>query len=196
MLIEATGGGPEALDEAWQTFELLRYATQVLAAEGFRDACTEHWNAKTALSDADAACDAILKGAGGDLGTAQQKRNEAWQRHGKSVGALARLTSYDHVHVLTIDPHADDRYWVTPQAERIITDLRGTKATHPLAQSGFTGDWGDLVAALAGVSAGLGALGRDVAYSSMGGTGGVVPSSMWLDTGETMYERGSGTLPV
>lgn len=194
-LMEATGVGRVALEEAWQTFELLRYATQVLTADGFREACTEYWNAKTALSDADAAT-AILTGAGGDTERAQQKRNETWQRHGKAVGALARLTSYEHVHVLTTDPHNEDRYWVTPQAERIVMDLRATMTTHPLAQSGFTGDWGDLVAALTGVSAGLGALGRELAYSSMGGSGGVVPSSMWLDTGETMYERGSGTLPV
>lgn len=198
VLMEATSLGTEALEEGWQTFELLRYATQVMEGETFAEACTDLWNATRSLDQADEAYQNARTGNGvGDVTALQQARHEAWQEVGRLTGKLVRQTHYEHVHILTADAHSEDRAWVVPRATRLSDEVRVLGDMHPFITHGLADDWSRLVAALNAVSAGLGMLGRDLAYGRIPvGTAGVVPSTMWLDSQETMYERGPRTLPI
>ena len=197
VLIEATSASAEALDEAWQTFELLRYTMQVMEGEKFSDLCTDYWNAGRTLEQAQKAYDvARAESSGGDLTQLQAARHEAWQEVGRLTGQIIRQTYYEHVHVLTADGHSQDHGWVAPLASKLGDELRVLGDTHDFITKGLWDESAPFVVALDAASAGLGMLGRELAYGRLPPGGGAVPSAMWLDTRETMYERGPRTLPV
>lgn len=197
VLMEATSVSAEALDEAWQTFELLRYTMQVLDGEKFSDLCTDYQNASNTLEQAQKAYDvANARNDGRDLTQLQAARQEAWQEVGRLTGQIMRQTYYEPVHVLTADTHTQDRGWVVPLATKLGDELRALRDTHDFIINGLWDESAPFVVALDAVSAGLGMLGRELAYGQLPAGGGAVPSTMWLDTRDTMYERGPRTLPV
>jgi hypothetical protein len=193
VLMEATSVSGEALDEAWQTFELLRYTTQVMERETFSDLFTDYWNATRTLEQPQRAYENATAGnSSGDLTQLQTTRQEV----GRLTGQIVRQTYYEHVHVLTADAHSHDRGWVVPLATKLGDEVRVLGDTHRFITNGLWDESAPFVVALDAVSAGLGTLGRELAYGRLPPGGGVVPSTMWLDTQETMYERGPRTLPV
>ena len=198
VLTEATSVGVEALDEAWQTFELLRYVMQVMEGRDFPDLCTDYLNASNTLDEAQQAYDAAVSGnSGGDVTQLQAARQEAWQEAGQLMGRLVRQTNYEHVHVLTADAYRNDRGWVVPMATKLSDEVRVLGDAHHFITNGIWDDPAPFGVALDAASSGLGMLGRELAYARIPpGTGGVVPSTMWLDTRDTMYERGPRILPV
>lgn len=197
VLMEATSVSAEALDEGWQTFELLRYTMQVLEGENFSDLSTDYWNASHTLDQAQTAYDAAQSGnSGGDVTHLHTARHEAWKEAGLLMGQIVRQTQYEHVHVLTADARSEERGWVVPLATKLGDEVRVLGDTHHFITSGLWDESAPFVVALDAVSAGLGMLGRDLAYGRIPFGGGAVPSTMWLDTQETMYERGPRTLPV
>src|SRR5690606_31671563 len=133
---------------------------------------------------------------GGDLTQLQAERHAAWQEVGRLMGQIVRQTYYEHVHVLTADTHTQDRGWVVPLATKLGDELRVLRDTHDFIANGVWDESAPCVGARDAVSAGLGIRGRELAYGQLPAGGGVVPSTMWLDTQDTMYERGPRTLPV
>jgi hypothetical protein len=197
LLMEALAVGPEALEEAWQTFELARLATQITGNHAFDEARAAHTKAENILDAAEEAYQATRSVTGGDSGTSQTERHEAWHVAGKALGALVRMAHYLDIHVLTADRmNPDDKHSV-PQALRLIADLKLEQDAHPMIAGGLADNWQDLATAIRAVSHGLGTRGDELAWARLPpGTAGSIPMTMWLDSKRTADERGTDTLPA
>jgi hypothetical protein len=81
------------------------------------------------------------------------------------------------------------------QAQKLIAEVRAAQDSHPLVEAGtYTGP-AALLAALEAVSRGLGTIGGKLTWSRVPPGGGQVPMTMWLDTAETIDERGTLFVP-
>ncbi|WP_340537880.1 hypothetical protein [Nocardioides sp. GXZ039] len=168
-----------------------------MEGEKFADLCTDYWNASHALEQAQKADDvARADNSGKELTQLQAARHDAWQKVSRFTGQIVRQTYYEHVHVLTAAAHSQDRGWVVPLATKLGDDLRSLGDNHDFITRGLWDESAPFVVALDAVSAGLGMLGRELAYGQLPPGGAGMPTTMWLDTRETMYERGPRTLPL
>lgn len=165
-LIEALGVGAGVIDDAWQQFEILRLATQLMA-EG------EVATAAAALASADRRADATrAHDPTADATVAKDKR--------AILDDLAKRCHPTGLHLLAADKSyaaGTGRRWGSPAAERLAADVSREGRLHPLVIALAT-DAVDIEVALRAVSR---AVGEAAERHPANWVSGVLPNEIWLD---------------
>ena len=188
LLTAALVAGPERLDDAWQRFEILRLAALAMAVPDFGDLAADEQVAAGKLAEANLIYETAVGEGTTDSGPAQTARRQAWEAHSRALGKIANGIPAGRPHILVVDRRANEHY-PSPVAESLLRDLDAEASSHALITSGFAIDPADLSSALRAVNLRLGAIGHDLAWSSVSGRSGIIPSEVWIDTGETPEER-------
>jgi hypothetical protein len=167
---EALGLGAEPVDDALQTFEILRLCGQVLGNEKFDASWGEY-----------GALDRSLKAmAGMDQGSQATAR----MNRDLIVGRVAEFCKPYGVHVLASERviFEGQRIWGCPVAERMADDVKRLGDQYPLVPA-WGLDTGQLWIALRAVSVAAGRRGDQLQMRDTPiGTAGFVPDMYWLDT--------------
>jgi hypothetical protein len=188
LLQEVLALGDDALEDAWQVFEVHRLAQALMShpdfmkrLRGYNGASSEYQAAGEALVRAKDSRSARVDAESADLATATGLMRQALQEMGQRV----------HVgrpHVLTIDYRADD--WRSPVAECLVREVTYGEFDSPrygLEDDRISLPGNELGVALAATSVALGDVGQRLALARIG-SAGIVPNSVWLDTGESTAE--------
>lgn len=195
LLIETLALSPTAVEDAWQTFEVLRIAAGISGQDRFQSELTELETAAEQLARSEKTWEEA-NGTGGDVDGAQSLRYQAYEAWSKQLGALVNMGNFGRVHVLTADRMHPDDHHLTVQAQRLIAEVQAAQDRHPLVEAGVYAGPRALLGVLEAVSRGLGRLGGQLAWSRVPRGGGEVPMTMWLDTAETIDERGTLFVPA
>lgn len=188
LLTEALSFGPEALDDSWQLFEVLRLAWVTYRDPRFAGLRSEDGEKDRTYQEAEVHFDRVGQASGGDVDSVRSVLATARQDRGRVLGSLCRLAPVGRPHILTADLRMDERYQ-SVTATRLLHDLKAESAAHPLTTSGFVDDPDGFALAVKAVSTRLGMIGNELSWGRVRGGGGVVPSQMWLDSGKTPGER-------
>jgi hypothetical protein len=122
LLIETLAISLAAVEDAWQTFEVLRIAAGISSKERFESALADLETAANQVDLRERAWEEANR-TGGDVGGAQTMRHEAHQAWSKRLEVLVNMGSFGRVHVLTADRmHPDDNH-LSVQAQK--THRRG-----------------------------------------------------------------------
>lgn len=195
LLIETLALSPAAVEDAWQTFEVLRIAAGIAAQDRFQSALTDLETAADQVAQKEKAWEEANR-TSGDVDSAQSLRYQAYQAWSKQLTALVSMGHFGRVHVLTADRMHPDDHHLTVQAQRLIAEVQAAQDRHPLVEAGMYAGPGALLGVLEAVSRGLGRLGGELAWSRITRGSGEVPMTMWLDTAETIDERGTLFVPA
>ena len=187
LLRDTLALGAEPLDDAWQTFEVVRLAWVISQSPGFKALHDEYVLKNAAFQIASDAFDEA-KRAGSDVGTAQAARAAAWEDRDRTLGSICYLAPVGRPHILTVDDQLDGRQR-SVSATRLIHDLTVEGTSHPLFTNGLFNDVESTIVAVTAVSARLGMLGHDLSVARLSGGSGSIPMQMWLDSGLTPEER-------
>ncbi|WP_139000234.1 SIR2 family protein [Rhodococcus zopfii] len=141
----------DALDSAWQRFELLRLTTVLLAHPDFEAKQTEYLDYQAAYGEWK---DQNDDGQGAPTEQSQQPagKQEAWVNMDRALGDLARLITVDNLHLLTRDTSGFGGPWTSPLIER-WKHILDTGAEHPILAAVPTNRFSDIFTALEGVDA-------------------------------------------
>lgn len=168
VLIEALGVGADVIDDAWQVFEILRLAMQL-------------------MTDSDVAA------AAGALATADQRAG-ATRAHDPTADATAAKDKHEvldnlakrchpaGLHLLAVDKSyapGTGRRWGSPTAERLATEISREGRLHPLVVA-FDAEVSNVEVALRAVSR---AVGDAADKHPANWVSGVLPNEIWLDIG-------------
>jgi hypothetical protein len=169
LVREALGLGLEPVDDAIQTFEILRLCSEVINGERFNESVEDY-----ALRNGEVEAAHEL-----DVST----QHAAWIERDKVIGRVAQSCPAYRAHLLASDRTFDvsqGRRWVSPVAERIADEVARMGEDHPLA-SAWRIDSHALWLALQGVSMAVGRAGRQLQMGSVGW----LPDEIWLDSGQS-----------
>jgi hypothetical protein len=187
ILQEALSIGDDALDDAWQEFEVLRIADLTMRRPAFQrnhDAYLVENQLYLELNDKYE----LAERDGADFTEINSARAAAWQAQDRRLDDLARLSPVGRPHVLAADVRGDEGYR-NPIAEKLALDLATEGSAHELAElAGATGP-SSLALALRAASVAIGWVGRELSWARVGSQVGVVPMEMWLDSAMTPGER-------
>jgi hypothetical protein len=166
-LIEALGVGADAIDDAWQLFEIIRLATQLMADNKVTEAAATYAAAirrRDATTGVDPTAEAIAEKTKRDL-----LDNVA--KHCRPAG----------LHLLAVDKSyaaRTARRWGSPIAERLAADINRETRLHPLVNA-LGIDPESLELALKAVS---NAVGQAAEKHPANWVSGFLPNDIWLDT--------------
>lgn len=189
VLSESLSLTSEALEDAWQQFEVLRNAKIVMADRSFPDALE-------ALSDAEGDLDiehtiAAERSVGNsdNLGGVQAKTLRERDERLLWIGRLGHLWN---VHLYAVDRRLSER-WHVPVAQRLVKELYAQGNAHPLIRAGLGSNSQELAAAIRGVSRCAGEIANELTWKrlNVGGNrvgSGFLPDEIWIDTGMTAQE--------
>lgn len=167
ILIEALGLGADVIDDAWQLFEIMRLATQ-LVTEG------EVAAAAATLASADRRADATRGHDPTADGTATKDKREV-------LDNLAKRCHPAGLHLLAVDKSyaaGTGRRWGSPAAERLAAEVSREGRLHPLVTA-FDTDAVNIEVALRAVSR---AVGEAAEKHPANWVSGVLPNEIWLDS--------------
>ncbi|SKB02733.1 SIR2-like domain-containing protein [Agreia bicolorata] len=186
ILQESLGIGTDALDDAWQTFEVIRNAFLIETDSRFNEQRDAY------LGESERYGDAIVSfgmsvSDGDEPSSATQARAEARLAMDRTVGQIANLYSGGHPHVLVSDLHGEVGFR-SPIAERLAADLEAQGKAHELVRGGFVENPFSFALALQAASVALGRTGNDLTWKRPSHHSGVIPSEIWLDTALTPEE--------
>jgi hypothetical protein len=185
LLREAVAANDDALDDAWQRFEILRICALTMRQPRFGERLNEFIVADNALALAQQAFDAAERDGDG-VDEARLTRAEANQECGRRLGRLADLVHLGPVHLFAATgPNGGHRI---PIAERLAEDLSGESEQHPLVLAGVASNPAALNAALLAVSVQGGRQANQMAWQRLPPGGGIIVDEIWLDTGKTPDE--------
>ncbi|PPF65446.1 hypothetical protein C5E11_00730 [Clavibacter michiganensis] len=186
ILREALGVGPDALDEAWQRFEVIRHAYVITEHRAFDDKRKEYLRDSQAYQEAlDKLEVAALDGI--DLAPLEKARADAFRAMDKRVREIANLNRGGRPHVLVSDLRGDVGFR-SPVAERLVANLDALGMAHELVQFGFVPNPSALTLAMRGSSLSLGRTGDALTWSRPKKHLGAIPSEIWLDSALTPEE--------
>lgn len=177
-LYQALSLGHAPLDDAWQTFEILRLVEVLLhATPGFNAVATAFTQADEAAQAAD------QKHAAGAVD--QEARNAAWEARGRSLGQAADLVHVGAPHIFTSMFDPETRAFTAPVVTRLQHHQLIDDNDHPLVAALRT-DFHSLRTATQAVAVALGRAGNQAPYRRAAGApmpgAFVIPDSVWLDT--------------
>jgi hypothetical protein len=169
LITAALGLGNEPVDDAIETFEILRLSSKVIDQERFIERVDEY-----ATRDRDVQAAAELD---------PQTQQAAWLERDKVAGRVAELCSPHGAHILAADriyERGGSERWRSPAAELIADEVARVGDDHPLAIAlQITGE--ALWLALQGVSVAVGRVAKQLQW---GFANGFMPDEIWLDTGK------------
>lgn len=188
LLADSLSLGTAPLDDAWQLFEVLRLTWATQHSPEFSRLQTEYTQTDENFRSANFVFEEAQRFSGADASEAQAARAEAWEDRDRVLGKLSRLAYINRPHIFTVDHRSDERYQ-SVVATKLAHELTVERASHPLIATGFLDDPDTAVLAVKAVSARLGAIGRQLCWDRLSGAAGIVPSQIWIDTGQTPHER-------
>lgn len=174
VVTEALGVGIEPVDEALQTFEIVRLTIQTMEAERFAASVGDY-------ETSDRRLEALSRVPDGDQGAQFQARVD----RDRVVGRIAEFVRPHGAHVLASERifFQGNRIWGSPVAERIAEDVQRLGAQHPLVEA-LRVEVDALWLALRGVSVAVGREGDRLQLQGSPVGYGFFPSDeCWLDTG-------------
>ncbi|HCE5431450.1 TPA: SIR2 family protein [Legionella pneumophila] len=192
LLADALSLGIEPLDDAWQLFEVLRLTWVTRHSSPFDTLQGEYAQKDEIFEAANSAFDEAQRRPGAETSAAQTARAAAWQERDRVLGRICRLAPVGRPHILTADNRGDERYQ-SVTATRLAHDLSAERAAHPTIASGLLEDVDGALLAVKAVSTRLGMIGSELSWDRVRGVAGIVPSQMWIDSGQTPQERTRGT---
>jgi SIR2-like domain len=186
LLREALAVNDEALDDAWQRFEVLRLAAITMRGREFTERFGKFLTADDALALAQQSFETAERERRG-VDEARVARADGVQKRGRRLGQLADLVPLAASHLLAADAHFDLGHRI-PIADRLAEDVSTEADRHPLIASGVADNPSTLSAALLAVSVAGGRRGHKLAWRPLGGQGGIIVDEIWLDSGKTPSE--------
>ena len=187
LLRDALTLGVEPLDHAWQTFELARMTYASQAHPRFSQLASDFQSFDADFKNRESEVEQAQKAGGAALGQALSNRQSAWTDRDRVLGSIGRLAANGRPHVLVADERGDDGYH-SVVARTLLDEIEAERSTHPFAIHAYLADPDATLLALHAISRVLGASGRELSWSRVQGSVGVIPSSIWLDTGATPEE--------
>ncbi|NMO54530.1 hypothetical protein HH310_25520 [Actinoplanes sp. TBRC 11911] len=184
LLVEALALGEEPIEDAWQTFEVLRLASALISHPGF-EARLSRLKETTAASAAAQAKFEAAEQNGADTTAERDEMREAEEDKGRALGSLANIAGLRRPHILIVDHMPLHR---SPVAEGLARDIAAETDAHPLIAAKVARDPTALQAAVEAVSVAGGRLGEDLGWSRLPSGGGILPNDIWLDTAKTLEE--------
>ncbi len=185
LLREAVAVNDDALDDAWQRFEILRSCAIMMRLPRFSKRLNDFIATENRLAMAQEAYD-VAERNGAGAGEARATRALAVEDRGRRLGHLADLVHLGPVHLFAATgPDGGHRI---PIAERLAEDVAAETEQHPLVVAGIASDSAALKAALLAVSVAGGRQASQMAWERVPPSGGIVVDEIWLDTGKTPDE--------
>jgi hypothetical protein len=189
LLREALSLNDEALDDAWQQFEVLRLAVLTIQNRDFGVRHGEFLGAAFSQSAAQDAFDQTERNRE-DTALVRQRLAEATRERSRQLGQLADLAPVRAAHLMAMSVFGEYAAYRSPVAERLVEELDAEGEIHPLVKAGIASHEA-LAAALTAVSV---AVGRWVLTTNMASraqpNSGVtfLADEVWLDSGKTPAE--------
>lgn len=175
---------PEALEDAWQHFEVLRIATVVIndpLYEQLLSQLSQHESDFLELQNSFEQAESTGTG----IERARALRAQAAQVRDRALEEIAGRAPVRGAHLLAVD-RRNNRRWHSPIAERLARELATEGASHPLIQSALYRDATALSVALRAVSAGVGLVANELSWSGVRpGVASFIPDEIWIDSGQT-----------
>ncbi|MBS9532559.1 SIR2 family protein [Mycobacterium sp. M1] len=167
VLTEALGVGGDVVDDAWQLFEIVRLAKQLMND-------TDVAAAAVALASADRRAEATREHDPAAIATAAREKREildqvAFRCHPTGLHLLAADKSY---------AAGAGRRWGSPSAERLAAEVNREGQLHPLVIA-FDAEPVNIELALHAVSR---AVGEAAEKHPANWVSGILPNEIWLDT--------------
>lgn len=171
LLVDALGLPPEAVEDAWQRFEILRLALDLLSRRGAE--------LDSARQTATALDEARLNHHLGQTQVTEAAVERAQEKHAAAMEPLISAVRVGSPHVLVEDERMDDRY-PSPVAINLIREVTTQGEASELNRAALAA-YADLPIALRAVNGALGGRGERLAYSGLSKGISEVPSRLWLD---------------
>lgn len=156
LFVEHLGLGQDAYEDAWETFELLRFVETVYQLSSTQDDLTLVLQAQQELAEKSAVFDAEQE-AGGDVDAVRQDRADAWHEVIRMLGRLANRVPVDRPHLRVEADYSESSFYHRNHppvvGQKLLVDLRRAQVSHPLLDTGFCGGrYEDLEATLNAVN--------------------------------------------
>jgi hypothetical protein len=168
-LVEALGLGADVIDDAWQMFEILQLASQLMQTDQFDSAVAK-------CASADAQRDAI----GSIDQTAAAKAEAAKNTELDGLAAQCHPRGLYLCAVEKVYSTGTGFRWGSPIAERLAEEVNRERELHPLA-IGLNASPERIELALRAVSRAIGDAG-DRHPTNTPNAAGLMPDRVWLDT--------------
>lgn len=187
VLSDALSISSEALEDAWQEFEVLRNATLIMAHKSFSSA----WDA-VSESESNLDVQQRMRGEHSSGGAGDGSEAQMLRERDERLTWIGRLGDLWKVHLYAVDRRLNER-WHVPVAERLVKELYSQGDTHPLVRAGLSPGSQQLAIALRGVSRSAGDIANEWTWNRLNGGGnrvgsGFLPDEIWIDTGMTAQE--------
>lgn len=183
LLEEALQIGREPLEEAWQTFELLRMSWTVTRHESFDRLKTDFAGAEEVYQPLQSDCRLIEQSGRTPDQEKQQGRYQAWQERDRTLGQIGRLAPIRSPHVLASERDERNDWAPSRLIQKLIEDVRSGGDDGALISEGLFKSSGDASVAIMAVSLQIGAIARELIWKQLPPGGGFLPSAIWLDSG-------------
>lgn len=178
LLSESLVAGSERLEDAWQTFEVLRMAVLVIKHPRFTELLSQLEADRIELSDAQSRF-ADAEESGGDIEHWRKILAAAAQSCDRTLGRMGELVVVHRPHILATDYVAGQR-WKSPVAERLASELMAEGSDHLLIRDGVSDSALKLSAGLLVVSLAVGRRASELSWK--GAVGGIGLDELWIDS--------------
>lgn len=192
LLEETLQIGREPLDDAWQTFEVLRMSWAVTQHESFDRLKADFASADEVYQLLQRECRSIEQSGTTPDQEKQQDRYQAWQERDRALDQVGRLTSIRAPHVLASE--RDERNdWVPSRLiQKVLEDAGSDGNDGALISEGIFASSDDATVAIMAVSIRVGVIARELIWKQLPPGGGFLPQAIWLDSGQppALHDRG------
>lgn len=183
LLEETLQIGREPLEDAWQTFELLRMSWAVNQHESFDRLKQDFVGAEEVFQPLQRECRLIEQSGRTPGQEKQQERFQAWQERDHVLGQIGRHAPIRAPHVLSSEREDRDDWAPSRLAQKLLEDVELELDDSPLVSGGLFHTADDAVVSMRAVSAQLGALAHRLIWRKVSAQVSFLPSEVWLDSG-------------
>lgn len=182
LLEEALQIGREPLEDAWQTFEVLRMSRPITRHESFDQLRDDYWAAYSELDKQNKAWkEQESRGSGSQV--VQTARHDAWQKLDHVLGRIGRLAPIRAPHVLSSERETRDDWAPSRLLQKLIEDLELEVDESPLVSDELFYTADDALISIRAVSAQLGAKASSMIWKNVSNQVSFLPRKIWLDSG-------------
>lgn len=182
LLRETLQIGREPLEDAWQTFELLRMSWPVTRHESFPRLRADYQDADRELQEKNRVW-VTQESDGSSAQEAQTARYEAWQDRDRVLGQIGRLASIGRPHIVSGERETRDDWAPSRHVQKVLEDLELEVDDSPLVSDDLFYTADDAMIAVRAVSTQLGPLAHDLIWNKVSDQVGFRAREVWLDSG-------------
>jgi hypothetical protein len=187
LLVDALAAGPDRLDDAWQTFEVISLTADILARDDFEERSAIERDAHAAAAKTELVYQTALAG-GEDVSSLQEDRAELSQRADRAADALAGEAVRRSPHLYAARRTLDHRH-SSPTVDDLLRDIEIEQSDHELVQL-FGVAPEDLSSALRAVNVTVGRIAAQAENARINAGHGPT-TELWTDTRLTLEETAS-----